>query len=80
MNDTPDAKNDSKSIAHNTPVSVDVLANDIDADDDALTISAVGTPSAGTATIVSNRVRYTPPAGFSGIATVTYTGLRRHGH
>ncbi len=57
---------------------LDVLANDSSLPDgtETLTISAVGTPSAGgTVSIVSNgtRVQYTPLAGFTGTETFTYT-------
>ena len=73
VNDAPVATSDSKATAHETSVLIDVLANDADVDGDSLTISAVGTPSVGTATIESGRVRYTPPAGFAGAATFSYT-------
>ena len=70
----PGAENDSVSAAFNTYAMVDVLAND--ADDGTpgpLTIQSVGTPDSGTAVIESGQVRYTPPAGFSGVATFNYT-------
>jgi hypothetical protein len=73
VNDAPVAKADTKATAHEHPVVVDVLANDTDVDGDALTITLVGTPSEGSATIVANRLRYTPPDGFEGTATVSYT-------
>ena len=73
VNDAPAATSDSKATAHATSVLVDVLANDADVDGDSLAISAVGTPSVGTASIESGRVRYTPPAGFVGAATFSYT-------
>ena len=47
LNDAPVAAPDGKSIAHGTSVLIDVLANDADADADPLTITSVGTPSAG---------------------------------
>ncbi len=72
-NDDPIARNDTAATSHATPILIDVLANDSDIDGDRLTVTAVGTPSSGTATIVSNQVRYTPPAGFSGSATFVYT-------
>ncbi len=56
----------------------DVLANDSSLPDatETLTISAVGTPSAGgTVSIASNgtKIQYTPLAGFTGTETFTYT-------
>ncbi len=73
MNDAPVASPDSKATAHETSVLIDVLANDADVDGDSLTISAVGTPSVGAAAIESGRVRFSPPAAFSGAATFSYT-------
>lgn len=49
---------------------IDVLAH---ATGDSLTISAVGTPSSGSAAISSGRVTYTARKGWTGIATFTYT-------
>ena len=73
VNDAPVASPDSKATAHETSVPMDVLANDADLDGDSLTIAAVGTPSVGAAAIESGRVRYDPPAAFSGAATFSYT-------
>jgi hypothetical protein len=57
-----------------------VLANDSDPDGDPLTIIAVTQPiddasggQAGTVAITGNTVTWTPPAGFLGAATFTYT-------
>ena len=57
----------------NSPIFV--LANDTDADvGDVLTITALGTPSAGGAvTINGNNVLYTPLNGYSGTETFSYT-------
>ena len=52
---------------------IDVLANDSDADGDALSLVAVTPPSHGAASISDNRVRYTPATGFQGIDTFSYT-------
>ena len=73
VNDAPVAAADLASTPHATGVLVDVLVNDIDADGDPLVISALGAPSAGSATIVANRIRFVPPAGYAGPATVRYT-------
>jgi hypothetical protein len=40
---------------------------------------SVSTPTTGTATRTGATVRYTPPAGFSGTATLTYTGTDSRG-
>jgi hypothetical protein len=55
-------------------VLIDVLANDTDdGTPAALSISSVGVADSGTAVIEAGQIRYTPPAGFSGVATFTYT-------
>ncbi|MDX6199719.1 MAG: large repetitive protein [Actinomycetota bacterium] len=76
VNSPPSAAADSAATARTTAVSVGVLANDTDPDANTLSISAVGVPSSGTAIIDpsdATRIRYTPPAGFSGPATFSYT-------
>lgn len=73
VNDAPVAAADLASTPHATAVLVDVLVNDIDVDGDPLVISALGAPSVGSATIVANRVRFVPPAGYAGPATIGYT-------
>jgi hypothetical protein len=55
-------------------VLIDVLANDFDdGTPSPLAIQGVGNPSSGTAVIESGKIRYTPPAGFTGTATFDYT-------
>jgi hypothetical protein len=74
LNQAPVAADDVASTPADTAVAVDVLANDSDADGDALTISAFDATSAngGTVTCVAT-CDYTPAAGFSGDDTFTYT-------
>ncbi|MDR7125354.1 Hint domain-containing protein [Pseudotabrizicola sp. 4114] len=74
VNDVPVANDDYASTALNTPVVVDVLANDTDADGDVLTI--VGTPTTSDGTVVVNpdgTITFTPNTGFTGAAVVNYT-------
>lgn len=52
---------------------LDVLANDTDADGDALRIVAVGAPTSGTVSISSLYLFFTPTQYFSGTAVFTYT-------
>ena len=74
INRPPLAVNDSFTVAFNsTANSLDVLANDSDPDGDALTISTVGAPQHGVASIAGSRVAYTPSAGYSGSDTFTYS-------
>jgi arylsulfatase A-like enzyme len=70
----PTANDDTATTAFQTSVLIDVLANDSDdGTPSPLTISSVGTPSTGNAAIEDGKIRYTPPAGFDGAATFTYT-------
>lgn len=73
VNDAPVVTDDSAETSVGQSVSVDVLANDVDAEGDLLTITSLSTPSVGTATINGSRVSYTPPPGFVGTAILTYT-------
>jgi large repetitive protein len=70
-NPVPIAANDTATTAEDTPVTVNVLANDSDPDLDPLTVISAAA-SVGTAVVVGNQVQYTPPANFNGTATITY--------
>ncbi len=72
VNDAPVANNDTAVTTIGTSVVIDVLANDTDVDGPALSVTALSTPTAGTAQVVAGGVQYTPPAGFTGVATFTY--------
>lgn len=51
-----------------------LLANDSDPDpDDVISVTAVGTPSNGTATNVDGQITYTPNPDFNGVDTFSYT-------
>ena len=71
--DPPVARDDAATTPQDTPVVVDVLANDTDPDGDDLRVTAVSDPENGTATVVADAVRYAPDDGFSGTDTFTYT-------
>jgi hypothetical protein len=75
LNQAPTAFEDIASTAEDTPVIVDVLANDRDLDVPAntLRIGSVIQPSQGEVTIVGNQVMYTPTPDFSGPARFKYT-------
>jgi Cys-rich repeat protein len=72
-NRNPVAVDDDAETTSETPVTIDVLANDSDADGDALSVSAVEDPAHGTATVEGNEVVYTPDADFSGTDMFFYT-------
>ncbi|WP_193745936.1 cadherin-like domain-containing protein, partial [Dickeya sp. MK7] len=73
VNDAPVAGADTATTAEDTPVTVDVLANDSDVDGNPLTVTAA---TAGNGTVVINAdgtLTYTPNGNFNGTDTVTYT-------
>lgn len=69
----PVAQNDTAISLNNAVLDIDVLANDTAGSGGALTLSAVTAPTLGTATIVDNKIRYTPAGTFLGSDTFTYT-------
>ncbi len=84
INAAPSAGDDSAATPTDTPVAIDVLANDSDPDLDPLTIAVVDSPTAnGGTTAINNNgtpgdpnddfIDYTPPAAFSGFDTFSYT-------
>ncbi len=77
VNDDPTAVNDSTTTDEDTPIAIDVLANDTDVDldmeGDVHTITGVTEPEHGTASIVSNQVLYTPDADYNGSDSFSYT-------
>lgn len=73
INDTPTAIADAATINQDaSSTSIDVLSNDRDPDQDALTITEISYSGTGQAAIANNRVSYTPAAGFSGTESITY--------
>jgi hypothetical protein len=76
-NNPPVVTNDAYSVNTSSTTNLTVLSNDTDSDGpSALTVSAVGTPSCGTAAINANNtsVDYTAPA-TAGTCTFTYTAF-----
>lgn len=69
----PVANADAAMTRVDTPVVIDVLANDTDPDGDALSLTAVGTPAHGVAIVSGGAVSYTPAAGFVGVDSFSYT-------
>lgn len=70
----PPTANDDSATTIGTSVLINVLANDFDdGTPSPLAIQSVSTPTSGTAVIESGKIRYTPPAGFTGSATFNYT-------
>ncbi|WP_169727527.1 Ig-like domain-containing protein [Granulosicoccus antarcticus] len=69
---SPVAINDTASTDDRTPITVDVLANDTDADNDSLTLTQANA-SSGTVVITNNQLVFTPADGSSGSVEITYT-------
>ena len=75
VNDPPVATNDTASTAEDTAVVMRVLDNDTDVEGDTLSVTAVSTPSNGSAAIrnAGATVTYTPNSSFHGSDSFTYT-------
>ena len=73
VNDVPVAVDDNIGTSENTAVTIDVLDNDTDADNDTLLITDVSQPASGSVSIVNSSIVYTPIASFSGVDAFTYT-------
>ncbi len=74
VNDGPDAVDDSDTTDEDTPITVDLLANDSDPEGDALTVTNATVP-ADQGTLVDNgdgTVTFTPADNFNGEATISY--------
>ncbi len=73
VNNPPKAVDDSETTLVDQPVTLDSLSNDSDPDGDTLTITNVGNPANGSATISGGQIIYTPNPGYTGVDTFTYT-------
>lgn len=71
-NQPPVAIADNATTTANTPVTVNVLANDSDPNGDPLTITGVSNVLNGTAVISGSSVIFTPSSGFTGTGSFTY--------
>jgi len=72
-NTRPDAVDDDASTAEDHAVTVAVLANDVDPNGDALTITRASGASHGATSVSGANVIYTPAANYSGTDAFTYT-------
>ena len=73
VNDAPSAVSDAAATDEDTAVVVDVLANDTDAEGEALTVTAAGNGVNGSAEVVGGQVVFTPATDYHGPASFTYT-------
>ena len=72
-NDPPVANDDTASTPEDTPVTVDVLANDDDLDGDQLTVFSVTNGNYGDVSNNGSNVTYSPQSNFNGPDTFFYT-------
>ena len=72
-NTKPVAKNDSAKTTEGTPVTLNTVSNDTDADGDDLTITNVQQPQNGSVSNDGKKITYTPKSGFVGMDKFTYT-------
>ncbi|MCS0393341.1 tandem-95 repeat protein [Vibrio diabolicus] len=74
VNDAPVAKDDTATTQEDTAVTIDVLPNDTDVDDDKLSIESASVPKEqGTVEVVDGKLVFTPAENFNGDAEITYT-------
>ena len=73
VNDAPIALNDTASTLENTSVTILVLNNDFDVDDNLLTVNSITQGTNGTVTTNGTVVIYTPKQNFTGSDSFTYT-------
>ena len=79
VNDPPVANADIANTSEDTSVTINVIANDTDVENDALTVTAVTNVQNGTAAISANKVAFAPAANFHGIGSFTYEISDEHG-
>ena len=75
----PIAQNDTASVIDGTAVTIAVLANDSDPDNDPLALIGVTQPAHGVASIAGSTIVYAPTGGFTGTDTFRYTISDGHG-
>ncbi|MEN9502910.1 MAG: hypothetical protein RI964_2195 [Pseudomonadota bacterium] len=71
-NTAPTANPDTATTTTGSAISVDVLANDTDANGDTLSIDSYTQGTSGSVTLNAGKLIYTPNAGFTGTDTFTY--------
>ena len=71
-NQPPTANNDTGETPLETPITLNVLDNDSDPENQPLIIETVTQPANGTTTIDGDQITYTPNSGFTGCDTFSY--------
>lgn len=74
VNDAPDARNDLPLTQEDTPITINVLSNDVDPDGNTLTVTSLTQPAKGAAALnADNTITYTPNLNTNGSDSFTYT-------
>jgi hypothetical protein len=73
VNDVPIAQDDTASTAEDTSVTILVLSNDADPEDDVLSVESVSQPLHGLLVFNASSLAYTPDPDFNGVDSFTYT-------
>ncbi len=73
VNDAPTAVNDTASTYENTSVTIAVLTNDTDTENDTLSLGAIQAPSHGNIQPSGNSIVYTPNVGYVGSDSFDYS-------
>lgn len=73
VNAPPQAQDDSATGAQDAPLTITVLVNDSDPNNDTIALESVSTPSHGSAAMDGTQIIYTPQSGYYGPDTFTYT-------
>ncbi|UAA39872.1 tandem-95 repeat protein [Paraneptunicella aestuarii] len=73
VNDFPIAQDDTATTPAGTTVTILVLDNDSDPDGDTLEVFSASTNTGSVSINAGTSLNYTPPAGFSGTATISYS-------
>ncbi len=73
VNRAPVGADDAYTINEDASGVFDVLTNDNDPDGDAVTVTGVGLPAHGVATVLGNSIRYVPDRDYFGPDSFTYT-------
>jgi large repetitive protein len=80
VNDAPVAQDDAETTDEDTPVDIDVLANDTDADGDSMAVDSATDPANGSVVVnLDDTVTYTPDPDFNGTDTFDYTASDGNG-
>jgi endonuclease G len=72
VNDAPVAVNDPAITNEDTPVTIDVVANDTDADGDTLSLDSVGNPTNGSVSVVNGKALFSPDLNVNGAGGFSY--------